>query len=77
MMYDIEISKNLKKVKYGGYVYKVKKVIKNSKYSRHRCVDNLYYTIDYDWFFKLGKRTYIVSFCNKCKTLFMRSARAH
>ena len=71
---ELYISVDFKKVRYDGRVYKVSSVemvnpeLLNAK---HKCIDGCEYTVDLDRYITYEGVTYRVSFCNKCKTLFL------
>lgn len=74
---ELQISRNFKKVKYDGRTYKVTRVVAFDPYEvdpKHKCVDGFEYTVYFDRYIQLGKKSFYVSFCNKCKTLFLKPA---
>ena len=78
-MYDeLKVSKDFKVVEYDDYSYHIKRVMRiptRSVHRRHRCTDGYLYTVDFRHIVDYEKKAYYVSFCNKCKTLFLRLAK--
>ena len=73
---ELYLSADLKKVKYDGTFYKIKsiKLIESDLLSpcMHTCVDDRKYSIEFDRYIEYQGVIYYVSFCNKCKTLFLK-----
>ena len=72
---ELYVSVDLKKVKYDGRVYKVSSIAiiapeQISDY-KHKCSDGCEYTVNLDRYITYNNVSYRVSFCNKCKTLFI------
>ena len=71
---ELDISPDFKKVKYDGRVYNVRDVkilpahVTNPK---HRCTDGCIYSVNFHRYITYNNQVYYVSFCNKCKTLFI------
>jgi len=74
----LTISKNLKSVMYDGHSYKIRDVIylqPKDLEIKHVCSDNVCFTYDWGFIFEHKKKRYYATFCNRCKTLFMRAVR--
>ena len=91
MMFEskLEISNDLRVVKYDGRLYDVADVV-DITYATdgiltttgnfkdgglgyyHKCNDNRCYTLVLDWVFDIHNKSYHVTFCNKCKKLFIK-----
>lgn len=77
---QLQIARNLKKVMYDNYVYKVKKVIHLPKsyenaYSQpytHKCTDTMSFTVEFNDIIELDNKMIHVAFCNRCKKLFLK-----
>jgi len=71
---ELYISIDFKKVRYDGRVYEVSSiemVDPESPTTKHKCIDGCEYTVDLDRYITYEGVNYRVSFCNKCKTLFL------
>lgn len=72
---ELYISIDFKKVCYDGRVYEVSSIEMidpdNIDTATHKCVDGCNYSIDLDRYITYNGVNYRVSFCNKCKTLFI------
>ena len=72
---ELYVSVDLKKVRYDGRIYKVSSVeiINPDQIDsvKHRCSDGCEYSVSLDRYITYGNISYRVSFCNKCKTLFI------
>ncbi len=71
----LEISTNLKQVRYDKYLYNVSKVVRIPKevdYRSHICNNKKRYSVVFNQIVSLNKKIYLVFFCNRCKKLFLK-----
>jgi len=71
---ELLVSVDFKQVRYDGRLYKVSSIEiidPEALNTRHKCIDGCEYTVDLDRYVTFKDVTYRVSFCNKCKTLFI------
>jgi hypothetical protein len=71
----LEIATDLSEVVYDECTYEVAKVIRIPKevnYKCHICADKRKYSVKFDQIVDIKNKTYFVSFCNKCKKLFLK-----
>ena len=72
---ELYVSVDLKKVRYDGRLYKISSielVSPDTISPKHKCIDGCEYSIVFDRYITYENQNYFVSFCNKCKTLFLR-----
>lgn len=72
---SLQIQSNLKRIKYDGKLYKIKKVQKipaGSLNDTVKCCKGIYHTLSFDHVFHIKKKKCYVTFCNRCKVLFVK-----